>query len=55
MSVEKCNNHVILTVEQTEQTTRECWLVENQVGLEALNGFTEENGLLSDDAEFSVL
>ncbi|MGL5424769.1 type II toxin-antitoxin system CcdA family antitoxin [Serratia fonticola] len=34
---------------------RERWLAENRAGLEALNGFVEENGLFSDDADFGVL
>nr|WP_241391613.1 type II toxin-antitoxin system CcdA family antitoxin [Yersinia frederiksenii]ULG19955.1 hypothetical protein 49p1_00255 [Yersinia frederiksenii] len=36
---------------------RQCdrWLTDNRAGLEALNGFVEENGLFSDDTAFGVL
>ncbi|PNM27327.1 acetoacetyl-CoA synthase [Yersinia enterocolitica] len=34
---------------------RDRWLADNRAGLEALNGFVDENGLFSDDNEFGVL
>ena len=34
---------------------RDRWLKDNRAGLEALNGFVEENGLFSDDSEFGVV
>ncbi|CND13468.1 gyrase inhibitor antitoxin [Yersinia intermedia] len=34
---------------------RDRWLKDNRAGLEALNGFVDENGLFSDDSEFGVL
>jgi antitoxin CcdA len=38
-----------------KERQRERWLTENRAGLEALNGFVQENGLFSDDSEFGVL
>ncbi|WP_420074016.1 type II toxin-antitoxin system CcdA family antitoxin [Yersinia sp. 2544 StPb PI] len=38
-----------------KERQRDRWLTENRAGLEALNGFVEENGLFSDDSEFGVL
>ncbi|HHH1370361.1 TPA: type II toxin-antitoxin system CcdA family antitoxin [Yersinia enterocolitica] len=38
-----------------KECQRDRWLTDNRAGLEALNGFVEENGLFSDDTEFGVL
>lgn len=38
-----------------KERQRERWLTENRAGLEALNGFVQENGLFSDDSEFGVV
>ncbi|WP_301213035.1 type II toxin-antitoxin system CcdA family antitoxin [Yersinia sp. 22-579] len=38
-----------------KERQRDRWLADNRAGLEALNGFVDENGLFSDDNEFGVL
>lgn len=38
-----------------KERQRERWLVENRAGLDALNGFIEENGLFADDDDFRIL
>jgi len=34
---------------------RERWIAENRAGIEALNSFVEEAGILSDDENFGVI
>lgn len=46
------NQALELAVKERQQDR---WLADNRVGLEALNGFVEENGLFSDYSEFGVL